>query len=133
MDDLLVIILTLIIAGVGALGQIKKKKEMQQPAAPQPQPQPDEDIWEFIQSKHEEQGQRVPATQTYEEPVMPESVLDNYTKPEAYQFVAEQEGASSIKDRMEPVITQKRVRKNKVDFSLKKAVIYSEILNRKYV
>lgn len=128
MDDLIVIILTLIIAGFGVLGQIKKKKEAQQPQAPQNQP---DDIWDMLQQQRKRQVQETePYTGFIEEP---ESRLESFNTP-IYQFDPQQEGESLLKDRItQSRVERKKFKPNKVGFSLKKAVIYSEILNRKYV
>jgi len=99
MDDLLVIILTLVVALVGFLRK-KKQKENQ---APQPQ-----------QAKQ-------PADFTPE-------------KQPVYRFQVQEEGVSDIPDEEKKAVPEKR-KKVKIcgeEFSLRKAVIYSEILNRKY-
>ncbi len=128
MDDLIVIILTLIIAGFGAFGQIKKKKASQQgqPAGNQP-----DDIWDIFQPRRE---QPVQATESYPEYFEePESILDKYDSPN-HEFDPHREGISAFEGRFvakKPVLQTKK--KKKYDFSLKKAIIYSEILNRKYI
>jgi hypothetical protein len=128
MDDLIVIIMTLIIAGFGVLGQIKKKKESQQPEPPQNEP---DDIWGLFQPQRERQVQETgPFTGFIEEP---ESSIESFNTP-YYRFDPQQEGASLLKDRVSPIQPEsKKTKMDKVGFSLKKAVIFSEILNRKYV
>lgn len=129
MDDLIVIIIMLVIAGFGAIGQIKKKKEDQQQPLPA-QNQPD-DIWSMLQQQREPQVQ---VTEPYSEYFKePESILDTFDAP-IYRFDPQQEGSSAITKRVIPKKTVVQTKKNmNHDFSLKKAVIYSEILNRKYI
>jgi len=127
MDDLIVVILTLLIAGAGAIGQLKKKKEMT--VAPEVQKNP-ENIWDLFK-------QEVFAPELNKEP----EYFDNdseesepYVNEQGYKFEAINEGGllndNDIKVQS-PVITP--TTKTKVKFPLRKAVIYSEILNRKYI
>lgn len=128
MDDLIVIIMTLIIAGFGVLGQIKKKKESQQSEPPQNEP---DDIWGLFQPQREKQVQETGAFTGFIEE--PESSIESFNTP-YYRFDPQQEGASLLKDRVSPTQPEsKKTKMDKVGFSLKKAVIFSEILNRKYV
>jgi len=127
MDDLVVIILMLIFAGVGIIGQMKKKKQI--PVAPGAQKNP-ENFWDLFRqeafpSVPREESEYVEIEQ--EEPVP-------YVNEQKYNFKAKNEGAAMIsnklKNKPEPDdITTKK----KEEFSLRKAVIYSEILNRKYI
>lgn len=128
MDDLIVIILTLVIAAFGAFGQIKKKKAIQQG---QPAANPPDDIWDIFQQRREQPVQAIESEPEYYE--APESILDKYDSPD-YGFDPHREGISAFEDRFstkKPVLPIKK--KKKYDFSLKKAIIYSEILNRKYI
>lgn len=136
MDDLIAVILTLIIAGAGALGQIKKKKQM--PVATE-EPKNPENIWELFRDEN-----LIPELKTepdYTEIVEDESVLYKYEQPESipydneqdYKFEANNEGGTIINQELvSNPITTKGISKKKEKFPLRKAVIYSEILNRKY-
>ena len=136
MDDLIAVILTLIIAGAGALGQIKKKKQM--PVATE-EPKNPENIWELFREEN-----LLPELKTepdYTEIVEDESVLYKYEQPESipydneqdYKFEANNEGGTLINQEfvINP-LTTKEISKKREKFPLRKAVIYSEILNRKY-
>lgn len=136
MDDLIAVILTLIIAGAGALGQIKKKKQM--PVATE-EPKNPENIWELFREEN-----LLPELKTepdYTEIVEDESVLYKYEQPESipydneqdYKFEANNEGGTLISQELQSnPVTTKEISKKKEKFPLRKAVIYSEILNRKY-
>lgn len=136
MDDLIAVILTLIIAGAGALGQIKKKKQM--PVATE-EPKNPENIWELFREEN-----LLPELKTepdYTEIVEDESVLYKYEQPESipydneqdYKFEANNEGGTLISQELQSnPVTTKGISKKKEKFPLRKAVIYSEILNRKY-
>lgn len=129
MDDLVVIILMLIIAGFGAIGQIKKKKaDQRQPQSTGKQP---DDIWDMLLKQREGPVQ---VTEPYPEYFKePKSILETFETP-VYEFNPYREGTSALKDRIVPKKPVLQTRKKiKQDFSLKKAVIYSEILNRKYI
>lgn len=125
MDDLIVIILTLVIAAFGALGQVRKKKQQQQ-AVTENQP---EDIWDFFQSEEEPKpvfNEDEFIGETFEEEM--ESV-----KMPLYTFTPKEEGetASKAKPVLKPMERITPAKRKEV-FSLRNAVIYSEILNRKY-
>jgi hypothetical protein len=127
MDDLVVVIITLLIAGAGAIGQLKKKKEI--PVAPEVQKNP-ENIWELFK-------QEVFAPELKNEPEdlhFESEESEPYINEQGYSFEAQNEGGLLVKSEMNvesPEIKNKT--KNKVKFPLRKAVIYSEILNRKYI
>ena len=134
MDDLLVLILTVAIGAIGALSQ-KKRKKASPNSAPQSKPETTS-FWDMIM---DETNRVVPEPEPAIE-VMPEvepepKVVEKVEqKPERkYQFKAENEGQSGINDKIKTTV-QRRPKKVFGDegFSLKKAVIYNEILNRKY-
>lgn len=128
MDDIIVIILTLIFIVAGIFGQMKKK-----PPVPQPQMEPqhaEDDFWDMLDDDPTEMR---PATK---EPVPSNTRMEKKSSPEnKYEFKPENEGARVTKRNMpkrdelkkEPGTTKKR------KFPLKEAVIYSEILHRKYI
>ena len=126
MDDLIVVILTLLIAGAGAIGQLKKKKEI--PAAPEVQSNP-EDIWDLFK-------QEVFAPEVEKQPeyfIEDTEESEPYVNEQGYNFEAEKEGGTLITNQIniQPAVN-KTITKKKEKFPLRKAVIYSEILNRKY-
>jgi len=127
MDDLVVIILMLLIAGAGAIGQIKKKKQI--PGSPGEQKNPN-DIWDLFR-----QEPFNPVIKTEFEYINVEEVeSEPYENEQGYKFEAKNEGGVLINNDLNTnpkqgeVITKRNER-----FSLRKAVIYSEILNRKYI
>ena len=126
MDDLIVIILTLLIAGAGAIGQIKKKKQI--PVAGEEQKTP-ENIWDLFR---EETLLPEPKTEPeYFEMEQQES--EPYENEQGYNFAANDEGGTLIKKGIEiQPVAKEIVQKRREKFPLRKAVIYSEILNRKY-
>jgi len=133
--------LTLIIAVIGALGQVKKRKLQQQSGDSQKKKPDSGGFWDFLEEQtdymprqQENKMPPEPQKRMEEEPVsMPDAVEE---KPQ-YEFKPEQEGMSVYKIKSENELKQEKTRstKEKWDskrFSLRKAVIYSEILNRKY-
>ena len=127
MDDLIVIILTLIIAGAGALGQMKKKKQVQ--AAPGEQKNP-ENIWDLFKEEAFPKAQQAEPEYYFNE--QPESIP--YENEQGYRFEAKNEGGIIINDNVKTSpLVKEVIKKKKEKFPLRKAVIYSEILNRKYI
>jgi hypothetical protein len=129
MDDIIVIIITVIIALVGILNK-KKKKNVSQPAAVESTNE-SSDFWDMIMDG----GNKAQDVNTpeYEEP---EPEVEEIKKPvvkSRYQFSASNEGDSDIKDEIKKVVAEKKeITIEGEKFSLRKAVIYNEILNRKY-
>ena len=92
MDDIVIVILTILIAVVGILGQRKKQKDAQ--AAGKTQAKKPMDFWELLQ----EESNMDSSFQQYE-PVMEEEEERVDTVPEerpVYQFKTENEGVSNI-------------------------------------
>jgi len=137
MDDLIVVILTLIVAAAGALGQLRKKKRPPAPVEDEGELSQPESIWDLFQ---EETVQQQPVekqdTNEYDHEKYKEPAVEKVrgkTEKSKYQFAARNEGASSVERKL-PMkkATSKMKSSIRKDFSLRKAVIYSEILNRKY-
>ncbi len=128
MDDILVIILTLIVAAFSLFNQQRKKKAAQNTATNANQ-QPT-GFWDMVMDKQDVQEEFIP------EYVDPENVVDDYDEPDnelKYEFVPSKEGSSDIKNKVKAVVKKKnQVTIEGEKFSLRKAVIYNEILNRKY-
>jgi hypothetical protein len=132
MDDLIVIILTLIVLVAGAFGQMKKKK----PAVPVPgQPQSPGDFWDFFDEKPDVQPFTV-GTSGLEEQIH-EKVNAREEKHD-YEFVAQNEGGSLLSTEVTQIETAADIQNRPSRFALNKfslrdAVIYNEILNTKYI
>lgn len=129
MEDYFVIILTLVIAVVGALNRKKKKKAPNVPLAEDAQS--GNDLWDLIMNEEQD-----PITEMYEEELVPEPIVEERNEPskrQVYSFNASNEGKSVVEET--PVLKKTKKRKTLIageEFSLKKAVIYSEVMNRKY-
>jgi len=127
MDDLLVIIITLLIAGFGIIGQFKKKR-------PNPETENEDgisnDIMELFNiPSGNPKYKRGYANQyeTIEEEPKPK------VKEQRFNFDPNKEGGTFTKTVQKPSAPINNVdSKTKNKFPLRKAVIYSEILNRKY-
>ena len=142
MDDLIVIILTLVFAAVGIFGQMKKK-QAERRAAGQPEPQPEaesetvDNFWDFLEpeSQNNQYMEQAPVAQPKKQGQPVQAVTkEPAVKKTEYQFKTKNEETSIYKNDL--TSNNNEERKNKMNsknrFSLKKAVIYSEILNRKY-
>ena len=127
MDDLIVIILTVIVATFGILGQIKKKKAGQSNVS---QPNKPGSFWDLLQEEPPFPEEQFQADELKSEPA---DNAENYMEQPAYNFSAENEGGYIKKMNPKPKISE-GIKESKMNekFSLRKAVIYSEILNRKY-
>lgn len=128
MDDIVVIILTLVVTGFGIYNQHRKKKAASAQVSAEPKETPD--FWDMIMDKAdvvEEEEVLVPKPRE----VVKEK-RESVVKPK-YNFTPSAEGQSDIDDAVKKQITKKRkVRIDGEEFSLRKAVIYNEILKRKY-
>jgi FtsZ-interacting cell division protein ZipA len=133
MDDLLIIILTLIFAAVGIFGQSKKRKA-QQENQPVPQPEEPDSFWDFL--KKEAPKPRQPKGETQPEQTYRQQQLETEKEtPEPVQKIQPSKKDTSIYSTEltgKNDVTKQQKSKSKIGFSLRKAVIYSEILNRKY-
>jgi hypothetical protein len=128
MDDLVVIILTLIIAGAGVIGQLKKKKQVD--AAPSEGQKNPVNIWDLLR---EEAFPSVPK-EVPEYLIVEQQESEPYENEQGYKFEAKNEGGVLINSGLKnETPAQEIIKKEKEGFSLRKAVIYSEILNRKYI
>ncbi len=127
MDDLVVIILTLIILGAGAIGQLKKKKQI--PVAAEEAQKNPENIWDLLKQEVFSPGPN--EEQEYFNEEQEESIP--YENEQGYKFEAKNEGGILINNILKNQPAAKNIiTKKKERFPLRKAVIYSEILNRKY-
>lgn len=131
MDDLIVLILTLIIFVAGAIGQVKKKKPPVPVAGQKKQP---DNFWDLLEQETEFlPEQPTPVTQE----IQPEFYQEKYesTEPEKYDFIPVNEGGSLFSEEIKTEKKNDQIRKKRLreEFSLRKAVIYNEILNRKYL
>ena len=126
MDDLLVVILTLVVAGIGILGQFKKKK---QAAAGTNQPKQPESFWDLIKN-----GANLPAQEEANEYYEEEDPAPVISVETSHQKINSTNKKSTVRnDGFETKSIRKKIKSQTMEaFSLRKAVIYSEILNRKY-
>jgi hypothetical protein len=128
MDDIIVIILTLVVAVVGVLNQNKKKKAAQQAGGGGQAQSPDFlDMLVSEQEIEEEKEQRYLQNELSVEDneVSMTKTRNTFLSVNEESFVAEKEVKKVVKER-------KRLRVDGGGFSLKKAIVYNEILNRKY-
>jgi hypothetical protein len=122
MDDVIVIILTLIFIIASIFGQKKKRK-----AQPETEQQPKGDnFWDMLNEQWK--GAQQPAASPQQKPVEQQQTVAD---AQPYTFDAKSEGARIVTKKQEKAKTTiRKVQKKK--FPLREAVIYSEILNRKY-
>lgn len=163
MDDIIPFLIVILITVIGSIGQIKKKRAIQQNSAPQPQSDKNDDLFGWLEKLNEpEFDQPAPynrdffetptekPVETPEVDVVPEPVFEKtvnkyekysgFISPEEKQQLTELEGNSAIEktnaktDEIKNTQPKSRLynQKLKEDFDLKKAVIYAEILKRKY-
>ena len=131
MDDLVVIILTLVILVIGVLGRTKKT-QIQRPESKQPgNPM---DFWDFFEMKDE-----IPASENINSIQTETSQEEDIIEDEPVVInIPEEEGSTVFEDKTIPVDKMEKKEKSALksklleSFSLKKAIIYSEIINRKY-
>lgn len=125
MDDIIVIILTLIFIVASIFGQKKKR-----PPIPETETEPlpkEDNFWDMLDKQWDETPQPVSTQQ--QKPVEQQLIAD--IEPQRYTFHPEKEGAKPVARK--PEKTKTAITKNKKKkFPLRDAVIYSEILNRKY-
>ncbi|WP_321997188.1 hypothetical protein [Draconibacterium orientale] len=129
MDDIVVIILTLIVALFGILNKTRKKNAA--PGESASGAGSAQDFWEMLMDDNKDMpGQ--PQPQVIQEEVEEEEPAQE-VRP-AFQYSAEGRKSTPLKRKEQPA---KKTKKQSLllgeKFSLKKAVIYSEIINRKYV
>jgi hypothetical protein len=134
MDDLIVIILTLIVAGVGVLGQLKKKKQNQTGSGVNKKAS--SSFWDLIQGEagFAEQGVKSEFEEADFDNENDIDVQKRVPKQRPhYSFDGKKEGVSEIENDIKKTTRKSKIKSGVMnDFSLRKAVVYSEILNRKY-
>ncbi len=127
MDDVIVLILTLIFIAAGIIGQMKKRKVEPIPEANEVDGHND-DFWETLNEEWTE------SIKTTEKPV--EMKQAETTPPDSqgeYHFKSGNKAVRTYRSiaKRDHLKEQPHVSK-KARFPLREAVIYSEILNRKY-
>ncbi len=129
MDDLIVIILTLVVTVFGIYNQQRKKKagmassnsEAHEPA----------DFWDMIMEETQP-GRVEQEAKTVRPEVVEEQKIT--TRKEPYKFTAKEEGHSQVvKKKKQETARKKVIKVDGESFSLRKAVIYNEVLKRKYL
>ena len=140
MDDLIVIILTLVFAAAGIFGQMKKKQAANK-AGNQPEPrsgaEPEEpgNFWDFLDADPEYMEQVPVAENRQQEPQVQSAKKEHAAKKKPTpKIFAENENNSIYSNDLTSDGKAEKTKKlsSKDRFPLRKAVIYSEILNRKY-
>ena len=126
MDDLIVIILTLIVAVIGTIGQIKKKKKEQLNVG---QPKKTPGIWGLFQEEPEFPVQNMEAEYYEDEEldVVEQKIVSDFGMNTKREKMLDLEQTLTKNAAYEQAKLNGREK-----FSLRKAVIYSEIINRKY-
>lgn len=129
MDDIVVIILTLIVALFGILN--KKRKKDVAPGEPGSSAGKTPDFWDMLMDNNEDLPPSPQPQEIYKEVVEEEPV--RAAKPK-FEYSTKAKKTQPIKRKMKRAEkSKKRTQILGEKFSLKKAVIYSEIINRKYV
>jgi len=127
MDDLLIIIITLVIAGFGIIGQFKKKRPDSESESSNSIPNDILELFNIAPGNPIYKSDSINQYETIKEETEP------VVKKQGYTFDPKNEGGTFTKTIQKPtasIIKDNPNTKNK--FPLRKAVIYSEILNRKY-
>ncbi len=141
MDDLIVIILTLAIAAISLLGRVKKKPAEQDAGNQNKVPRENQggNFWDFLEEEtkpYTEQAAKIEEEHTEYETVQEVMAKKEPIEKEVsqYHFKPQNEGMPVFKENLTRKVKKKTIRKmqNGKSFSLRDAVIYSEILNRKY-
>lgn len=138
MDDVVVIILTLLIIGIGAINQFRKKRKEPLPENDAGDTPEQKNFWEEFMDV--ERGDTIP--QPASEDDLKEAEKTDYKEKSAKQpdgLKPEQEGVRSIRDNtikemlkdLESKTENKKAHLPE-GFTLRKAVIFSEILKPKY-
>ncbi|QIA06912.1 hypothetical protein [Draconibacterium halophilum] len=129
MDDIVVIILTLIVALFGILN--KKRKKNVAPGEPGSSEDKTPNFWEMLMDDNEDMS---PNPHPYEEVEVEEDEVPVRKARPIYEYSTDIKNSQPVKTK------KKRAKKSKKQtlimgekFSLKKAVIYSEIINSKYI
>lgn len=135
MDDLVIIILTLLVAGIGIIGQAKKRKTADQQPQAGKAPQ---NFWDMLESQIQPEQQYVEENDFIDDDAgdfeSEIDIVDVVPPAQTYTFNAKNEGKSRIKENTISEILEKETKKTKKEkFPLRKAVIYSEILKNKYI
>ncbi len=127
MDDIIVIILTLIFIVASIFGQKKKPQPVPETEAEVEPQSSGDNFWDMLNEEWKEARQTDSPSQ--QKPVEKQEQPTMESKP--YTFHPDKEGAKITVEK--PEETKKSISKTKKKkFPLRDAVIYSEILNRKY-
>lgn len=152
MDDLIPFLIVIAISIVGSAMRKKRKRDAAGNSTPSPQNKKSDDIFSWMEKFTNPEESVNPYQQNVEEENMPSSekpqqitIREHLTQKAAKEsakslvnelkessYKQKSENSSSASNFTSPVKLQAKRVKNKQQFNLKKAVIYSEILNRKY-
>jgi len=128
MDDLLVILLSVVFILAGIFGQKNKKKNAANSNSVVKEPAK-EDLWDFLDQKWEDSslGEESHEVAVEEVPAPKQESRQQFHTEQESQRIFKKGSIENVSEKM-------KVRPLKMSkFPLKDAVIYSEILNRKYV
>ena len=136
MDDIIVILLTLVIMVVGAISQIKKNKKQPVDEPGREQDSVENNFWDEWLGNEEKQTQYIPDA----EPSLGMVSEEKSAVPRSQPLMdsIQSEGIPVVERNVNPPMQIKKINamERKLNlpegFSLKKAVIFSEILNSKY-
>lgn len=124
MDDLIVIILTLVFIVAGALGQLKKK------------PGEKNKVNDYIPEDKDDRwllpGEEEVADIKKDKPVVNYFKEHQEESDKVYQFKDDYVSVKPKQHAFQEIKDYSEIKVKKIKFSLRKAVIYNEILNRKY-
>jgi hypothetical protein len=125
MDDLIVIILTLVLIIASSLGQFKKKPSGESKVNNNI-PDNSDDNW-LLPGENEVKDIK-------EKPLVTYTGQDNIQKKnvQSYQFKDDFTSVKQDRQTIQEIQNHSVKKVKKIKFSLRKAVIYNEILNRKY-
>jgi len=157
MEDLIPLIIVIAISIIGALTRKKKRQDQENISSPGQRLQRDEEIFKWFEKFEDEIispvqsviSKNSPIKETpseikvTEKEVTPNrfSQYGGFISPEEREQIMDKEGISVVKAKKEKEsisnknieLPDEAVENQRIDFDLRRAVVFSEILNRKYV
>lgn len=127
MDNIVAIILILLLAVIGIVGQTNRRKTASQQPKTDKSPQ---NIWDLLESQMAPEPRMEEPEPEFDQE---DDMVDVVPETPVYEFDAKNEGKGKVKeDAVSKISVQENQKTRKEKFPLRKAVIYSEILKRKY-
>lgn len=158
MEDFIPLLIIIVISIVGAIGKKKQKNQPVNTENTQQTREPDEIFRWLDQLTEKQQIEQEPQTAQAQEIVEPKSqsdIKDSYNSGSVKDKINNQysafsgiisnkereellnkEGQSFVKENKKPEVKRSKFRKHQSmtkNFNLREAIVYSEILNRKYI